>query len=268
MARSPHDNTALRMSRRDESPMEEVATQPSQATQASQVSQATQVSGQGEGNDIPPSRMGALLGREWLLAGASLRQQALFVGWVLGCSLLFPLAFGAEGQQLQAVASPLMWSVWLLGGMIVSDAAWRDDYANGFCRLMYARGLGTALGLVKMVTSYLLMAVTMTVTLPWFLLVMGIPVGQWVDFLVGLHLGLVGYVAMGQLMTVILLGTRHVSLLLAVLMIPLLVPIVIFGSAMVAAPTYGLSAILMGYGLLLVILAVIFVPLALRMAVE
>ena len=188
---------------------------------------------------------------------------------------LFPLGIGSDKQLLITIAPGVVWVAALLASMLALERLFAADYDDGTLEQMLlipqpafilvtgkvlAHWLLTGLPLVLMAPlvglQYQLPAEAVT-TMMWALL-LGTPI-----------LSLVG--AIGAALT---LGIRGGGILLSLLILPLYIPVLIYGSGaisasmLVGAPTQAYLMLLAAFAILAMIFAPWATVAALKIAVE
>jgi heme exporter protein B len=169
---------------------------------------------------------------------------------------LFPLGLGPSPDQLAEVAPAVIWVAALLATLMSMDLMFRTDYEDGSLEQMIASGQPLlVLVLAKVSAHWLVSGLPLVLLMPVVGLVMFVdPAGIWAMAaaltLVSPTLSLLG--AIGAALTV---GLSRGGLLVTILVLPLYVPVMVLGTAMVQAALaghdidgylYWLAAILMG----------------------
>lgn len=156
---------------------------------------------------------------------------------------LFPLGLGPDPAALAGFAPGVLWITALLSSLLTSDAVFRSDFDDGSLEQLLLSPQPLFLSVLAYIGAHWLMT--------GFLLALVSPV-----FAVMLNLSTA---AMGTLMASLLLGTGILSLLgcvgasltvglkrggvlISLLILPLYIPVLIFGSASVQAAVDGLPA--------------------------
>jgi heme exporter protein B len=187
---------------------------------------------------------------------------------------LFPLAAGADPQLLRAIAPGVVWVAALLASMLSLARLFADDWQDGTLEqmLLSAHPLGLlVLGKIAAhwVSSGLLLALVSPLLALQFDLSSTATAVLFVSLLLGTPvLSLIG--AIGAALTV---GLRGAGVLLSLLVLPLCIPVLVFGAGSVEAHNAGLGVgghfSLLGA---LLVLALVAAPLvagaALRISVE
>jgi heme exporter protein B len=170
---------------------------------------------------------------------AELANPLLF--FLMVCTL-FPLGVGPETTQLAAVAPGVLWVVALLACLLAGDGMFRADYDDGSLEQMLASPASLyVLALAKSIAHWSLTGLPLALLAPLLGLLLQLPAQAIPALSASLLLGtavlsLVG--AMGAALTV---GLRRGGLLLALLVLPLYVPVLIFGASAVQAAADGVD---------------------------
>lgn len=156
---------------------------------------------------------------------------------------LFPFALGSDPELLRRAAAGAIWIAALLAATLSLDGLYRGDYADGSMELMALSGAPLAYsGLAKAAAHWL------TSTLPILLLAAPVAAGFGLDArittvtLAGLALGSAAMSLIGSAIAALTVGLRAGGMLLALLMVPMYIPILIFGTAASANAALDLSA--------------------------
>ncbi|MEZ5439586.1 MAG: heme exporter protein CcmB [Lysobacteraceae bacterium] len=206
----------------------------------------------------------ALLRRDLLLVWRRRGDAAQPLMFALLVVSLFPLALGPEPELLAKIAPGVIWVAVLLSGLLSLDSLFRSDLDDGSLeQLMLAPQPLALLVACKVLVHWLASAVPVLLIVPLlaaFLNLDGrlLPV-LWESLLLGTPLlSLVGTVVVA-----LTVGMRRSGMLLALLALPLYVPVLIFGAGAVMAAAQGLpfagALWLLGAALAL---AVVLAPLA------
>ncbi|HMV04737.1 MAG TPA: heme exporter protein CcmB [Accumulibacter sp.] len=188
------------------------------------------------------SVIGAVVGRDLRLA---LRRQADIAAAVFFFIIvvsLFPLGVGPEPDQLRRLAPGVLWVAALLATMLSLPRLFADDHRDGTLEQLALAP--HPLGLIvigKVVAHWLVAGLPLVLLAP----VLGIQFDLAHDALVVLTLSLLigtpalsGIGAIGAALT---LGLRGGGVLLSLLVLPLYIPVLIFGAGAVDATVSGLG---------------------------
>lgn len=153
---------------------------------------------------------------------------------------MFPLGIGPEPQMLARLAAGLLWALALLASLIALERLFLEDYQDGSLDLLVlAPGSLTVLVLAKLAAHWLVTGLPLIVAAPVLAILLQLPpagIGTLaLALLIGTPtLGLIGAVAAG-----LTLGARRSGLLMPLLVLPLYVPVLVFGAAGVEAAVSG-----------------------------
>lgn len=203
-----------------------------------------------------------LLQREWQLSWrrpGDVLNPLVFFAMVI---TLFPLAVGPEPQMLQRMASGVIWVAALLATLLSLDGLFRSDFEDGSLeQWVLAPHPLTLLVLVKVLHHWLMCGVLLVLLTPLLGTMLALPWSVIPVLCITLLLGtavlsLLG--AIGAALTVGLKGGG--SMLLALLILPLYIPVLILGTGTMDAALQGLPV--QGYLLWMSCLAVLALSLS------
>jgi heme exporter protein B len=184
---------------------------------------------------------------------SELAQQLLFFVIVI---TLFPLGVTPEPKLLSQMAPGVVWLAALLSALLSLSRLFHSDFADGTLEQM-ALSAYPMTGLVfgKILAHWLSSGLPMVVLSPLAGIQFGLAADEIAVLVVALLLGTPTLSLIGAIGSALTLGLRAGSSLLALLVLPLFVPVIIFGAGAVEAVRTGLSAephlSLLGAGLLL-----------------
>jgi heme exporter protein B len=184
--------------------------------------------------------VGAVIKRDLLLAyrfRAELINPLAFFVMVI---TLFPLALGAEIALLKRIAPAIIWVAALLASLMSIESLFRADYDDGSLELMVMTPHPLSiLVLAKVIGHWLVSSVPLLFVAP----LMGMMLHMDTDIigvlLVTLLLGTPVLSLIGGIAVALTLGLRKGGALLAILVLPLYVPILIFASSAIDAAMTG-----------------------------
>lgn len=204
----------------------------------------------------------------WARRGDAL-QPALFA---LLTVVLFALALGGNAKSLAPVAAAVLWLAVLLAGLLALDSLFRGDLEDGSLeQWMLAPVPLWWLVLVRTLMHWLTTALPVILAIPLLGELLYLPHAQLPTLLLSLLLGTPILSLLGAVVAALTVGMRRAGILLALLALPLYVPVLVFGAGAVAAEAQGLDAsgalLLLGAGLALALpLAPMTAAAALRIA--
>lgn len=196
----------------------------------------------------------------WRRRGDAL-QPALFALLVI---VLFALALGNEAQTLAKVASGVLWVAVLLSGLLSLDTLFRGDAEDGSLEQWMLAPVPLAwLVLVRTLTHWATTALPLILFAPLLSELLHLPRAQLPVLLASLALGTPLLSLLGAVVAALTVGMRRSGILVALLALPLYVPVLVFSAGSVAASAQGLDPsaglLLLGAGL---VTALVLAPLA------
>lgn len=182
----------------------------------------------------------ALLARDlqllWRRRGDA-AQPALFALLVV---VLFALALGNEAALLARVAPGVLWVAVVLSGLLAIDTLFRSDAEDGSLEQWMLAPVPLAwLVLVRTVSHWATTALPLLVVTPVLAVLLGLPPAQLPVLLAGLALGTPLLSLLGAVVAALTIGMRRSGILLALLALPLYVPVLVFGAGSVAIAAQG-----------------------------
>lgn len=194
-------------------------------------------------------------------------QPALFALLVV---VLFALALGGEAGTLSTVASAVLWLAVLLAGLLSLDTLFRGDAEDGSLEqwMLAPVPLAWLVG-VRTCMHWATTSLPLLIAAPFLAELMHLPRGQLPVLLASLALGTPLLSLIGAVVAALTVGMRRSGILVALLALPLYVPVLVFGAGSVSASAQGLDPsaglLLLGAGL---VLALVLAPLAAAAAIR
>ncbi|GAP36833.1 heme exporter protein CcmB [Piscinibacter sakaiensis] len=156
---------------------------------------------------------------------------------------LFPLGVGPEPQTLRQIAPGVVWVCALLAAMLSVTQLYAGDHADGSLEQMLLSGASPlALAAAKALAHWLLTGAPLVLVSPVFGLAFGLDARAIGALAAALALGTPILSLLGGLGAALTLGLRGGAVLLILLVVPLCIPALIFGTGAVGAVEAGLSA--------------------------
>lgn len=187
---------------------------------------------------------------------------------------LFPLSVGPEPQLLRTMAPGVIWVAALLASMLSLARLFADDFQDGTLEQLLLSGHPLALLVLgKIVAHWLSSGLLLTLISPLLALQFDLSVASTGVLLVSLLMGTPVLSLLGAIGAALSVGLRGAGMLLSLLVLPLCIPVLIFGAGAVQADMAGLG--IAGHFSLLgavLVVALAFAPIvaatALRIALE
>ncbi|MBK5007828.1 heme exporter protein CcmB [Pseudomonas sp. S60] len=156
---------------------------------------------------------------------------------------LFPLAVGPESQTLQNLSPGLVWVAALLAVLLSLDGLFRSDFEDGSLEQWVLSPHPLALMvLAKVLAHWIFSGLALVLLAPLLALMLGLP-GHCLPVLLGsLLLGTPVLSLLGAVGAALTVGLKRGGLLLALLILPLYIPVLILGSGALQAALHNMPA--------------------------
>jgi heme exporter protein B len=187
---------------------------------------------------------------------------------------LFPLAISPALDDLRKIAPGVVWVAAMLASLLALESLFRPDVEDGTMEQWALSGQPLSLMLLaKTVTHWLLSGLPLVLISPLVGTALGLPSSVWPVLALSLALGTGSLSLLGAIGAALTVAVRRGSVLLALLVLPLEMPVLIFGARAVdlalqgesvAGHLYLLSALL----LLFASLGPLAMAAAMRISVE
>jgi heme exporter protein B len=183
---------------------------------------------------------------------------------------LFPLALGADPDQLARIAPGVLWVAVLLASLLTLDTLYRSDVEDGSLEQMLLAPVPLAwLLAVRVAVHWVTASLPLVVVTPLLAELLFLPSHLLPVLMASLLLGTPLLSLMGAVVAALTVGIRRSGMLLALLALPLFLPVLVFGAGSVMAAAQGLpwvgALLLLGAGLAL---ALVLAPLAAAAAIR
>lgn len=151
---------------------------------------------------------------------------------------LFPLGVGTEHATLRQIAPGIAWVAALLASMLALERLFAGDFADGTLeQMMLAPQPLTILVLAKVCAHWLLTGLPLVLIAPLVGLQYQLPAGSLGILMLALLIGTPTLSLVGAIGAALTLGLRGGGVLLSLLVLPLYIPILIYGAGVVSAST-------------------------------
>jgi heme exporter protein B len=189
------------------------------------------------------TQFAAVLSRELRLSlrhGADTLAALLF--FVVAASL-FPLAIGPAPEVLGRLAPGIVWVCALLAALLPLDRLFGADFDDGSLDQLLLCGLpATAIAAAKALAHWLVTGLTLLLAAAPIAAMLRIPDAGIPVLLAGLLPGTLLLSLLGTTGAALVLGARRGGVLLPILVLPLTMPVLIFGVAAADAASAGMTA--------------------------
>jgi heme exporter protein B len=199
--------------------------------------------------------MTGLVLRELRLAATGGRF-ALPLLFFLLVATLFPFAVGPDAPLLARTGGGALWMAALLAALLPVDRLVEPDRAAGVLDQLALRGIGEeSVALAKLAGHWLSFGPPLMLAALPAAALMKLPAQALARLELGLLAGTPGLAALGLIVAALTSGLRTTGALAGLLMLPLAVPILIFGAGMAGEASVGALKLLAAASLVLVAVA-------------
>lgn len=188
------------------------------------------------------SAMLSLLRREVSVALRQKSEVLTPLAFFVVVASLFPLSIGPEPVLLLRLAPGVLWVSALLAAMLSLPRLYASDYADGSLEQLALSTLPLGLvALIKSLSHFLLSGLPLVLMVPILGLQFGLSGQSLGVLMLTLLLGTPTLSLIGSVGAALTLGVRGAGVLLSLLVLPLCIPVLIFGAGAVEADVAGLG---------------------------
>ncbi len=156
--------------------------------------------------------------------------------------VLFPFGVGPEANILARIAAGVIWVAALLASMLSMERLFQTDYEDGSLELLVLAPMHMEITVMaKIVAHWLTTGLPLIIAAPLLAVLLNMDVGGFVVLIVALALGTPTLSLIGGVGAALILGSRRGGVLLSLLILPLYIPVLIFGVSAVDAAIGGFS---------------------------
>jgi heme exporter protein B len=220
------------------------------------------------------SLMGLVLARDLRLAFRHWDQVIQPLVFFVIVTTLFPLAISPSLDELRGIAPGIVWVAAMLASLLALESLFRPDVDDGTMEQWTLSGQPLSLMLLaKTLAHWLLAGLPLVIMAPLVGYALGMPDSAWPVLVGSLALGTGCLSVLGGIGAALTVSVRRGSVLLALLVLPLEMPILIFGAravdlAMHGEPATGPLNLLAAMLLLFISLGPAAMAAAMRISVE
>lgn len=186
------------------------------------------------------SAFGSILKRDLRLAVRQSAESFTVVAFFAIATALFPLGIGPEANMLARIAPGVLWVTALLAALLSLDRLFAVDFEDGTLDQLVLCGQPLVfVALAKATAHWLTTGLPLIVVSPLLALTLHLPVEGYAALLAALVLGTPTVSLIGAIGAALVLGSRRGGVLLSFLVLPLYIPVLIFGTATVEAAITG-----------------------------
>lgn len=154
---------------------------------------------------------------------------------------LFPLGVNPEPVFLSEVASGVVWVAALLATLLSLDSLFRSDYEDGTLeQVILSPQPLMVVCVAKVIAHWTTTGLPLTIMSPLLGVMLFLPSGATPALMLSLLLGTLTLSLIGAIGAGLTVGLKRGGVLISLLVIPLYIPVLIFGTGVVNAAAFGL----------------------------
>jgi heme exporter protein B len=182
------------------------------------------------------------LRRDLLLAYRRRGEAASPLVFFIMVSTLIPLGITPESARLAEIAPGIIWVMALLATLLSTDGLFASDYQDGSLEQLLISPQMLAMPVLGKITAHwMVTGLPLTLASPLLGVMLSLPEQGYVPMLVSLALGTGCLSLIGAVGAALTVSLRKGGLLLSLLVMPLYMPVIIFGSATVQSAIDGFA---------------------------
>jgi len=185
----------------------------------------------------------AVLVRDLTLAARRRIEALLPIVFFVVAISLFPLGVGPEPEKLRQIAPGIVWVCALLAAMLSLTHLYAADHADGSLEQLLLTGeSAVVVAFAKAAGHWLVSGLPLVLCAPLIGLLFDMHGDALVALTLSLLLGTPTLSLLGSVGSALTLGLRSAGMLIILLVLPLSIPALVFGTGAVAAIDAGMSA--------------------------
>ena len=209
----------------------------------------------------------ALIGRDLKLAARLGGDALTLVLFFVMVGAVVPFAIGPDRELLAQLAPGIVWIAAFLSMLLGLDRLFRADEDDGSLLLFRHAAIPLeAVVAAKLVAHWLLTALPLVVATPILAVLLAMDSQSWLETVIALLAGTPALTAFGTIGAAVTVSLKRGGLLAPVLILPLCIPVLIFGVATIGAPDGSNAAFLFLSAISLI--SVAFCPFAAALALR
>lgn len=180
--------------------------------------------------------------RDLLLAYRRRGEAASPLVFFIMVSTLIPLGISPESARLAEIAPGIIWVMALLATLLSTDGLFASDYQDGSLEQLLISPQMLAMPVLGKITAHwMVTGLPLTLASPLLGVMLSLPEEGYVPMVVSLALGTGCLSLIGAVGAALTVSLRKGGLLLSLLVMPLYMPVIIFGSATVQSAIDGFA---------------------------
>ena len=211
--------------------------------------------------------------RDFLTNSRSLIDVVSIIAFMLLIIFLFPLGIGPEKEKLGIVSNAIIWIGLILAILPSLEKILQKDYESGWLDQIATTDVPLEIVLLSKSISYWLIVLIPTIlSSPLFAILLSMELKYLPWLILSMSIGGLGISLIGLNGSALILGAKRGNILLPILIIPLMIPILIFGvgineAVKIGESPFGNLFLLMALTLIYLIISPFISALLVRIAI-
>ena len=188
------------------------------------------------------NRFLSLVRRDVILAFRQGSASAMVVMFFILTVTLFPLGVGPEANILERMGPGVLWVTAMLASMLSLDRLFQADFEDGSLDLLALSAVPLEITvLAKCLAHWITTGLPLTIIAPALGVLLHLDPAGYTTLVVTMLLGTPALSLIGAIGAALTVGVRRGGVLLSLLVMPLYIPILIFGTGAIDAAVGGLT---------------------------
>jgi heme exporter protein B len=152
------------------------------------------------------------------------------IGFVLAVLVLVPISIGPDKMTLQRLAPGIMWLTLLLSVLLTADRIFNQDLEDGSLEMMVTNEISLAsVAFAKAIAHWLSVSLPLAILSPVLGFLLNLDTSTFVILLIGMAMGSLGLSMLASFGGAVTSGLKRGNLLATLLVLPLYIPLLVFG---------------------------------------
>ena len=157
-------------------------------------------------------------------------ENAIVVAFFILAVILFPLGVGPDPNKLSNISPGIIWVSALLASMLSLERLFQNDFEDGSLEIMVLQPTDLEfIVLAKVFVHWLTTGVPILIVTPVLAILVNLPENGFWTLLISLIIGTPSLSLIGGIGAALIVGSKRGGILLSLLILPLYIPILIFG---------------------------------------
>ncbi|MBL8895388.1 MAG: heme exporter protein CcmB [Rhizobiales bacterium] len=154
------------------------------------------------------------------------------LGFLLAVIVLLPIGLGPDQATLQRIAPGFLWIVLLLAVLLSADRIFQPDYDDGSLEIMAMAPVPLEIAaFIKALAHWLTTSLPLAIAAPLLGILISLPPSAIPALMLAMIVGSASLSLIAAIAAAVTVGLQRGGLLVSILVLPLYIPVLIFGMA-------------------------------------